>query len=350
MNFIYEILGTPLGWIIWLIYQVIHNYGLAIIIFTLLLKLVLLPVAIKQQKSSAKMGALQPKMAEINKKYAKNPQKRQEELMKLQQEFGYSPMKGCLPTLIQFAILFGIIDVVYKPLTHILRLSKDTIAQLTDIAGNISGTMASQQMSIISAVHSDPDKFSAVGADVIDKIQGLDLNFFGLNLGDTPSLVWPIILIPILACVFSFLQMFISMKMNPMGADGGNPAMGGSMKVMMVIMPLMSLWITFSVPVGVGIYWMFTYIIGIAQVILLNKLYNPKKLREEAIAEMEEKRKSSKKSVVKKEVIVDGEKVIEEKVLSQKELDRQRLAAARKRDAEKYDDEVYEEVTDEDLN
>ena len=119
MNLIYTILGTPLGWIIWAIYQVIHSYGWSLIIFTIILRLVQVPFAIKQQKSSARMGALQPKMAEINKGRRRIiRQKRQEELMKLQQEYGYNPMSGCLPMAIPFIILFGMIDVVYKPLTH----------------------------------------------------------------------------------------------------------------------------------------------------------------------------------------------------------------------------------------
>lgn len=345
MNFIYELFGTPLGYVIWAIYQVVKNYGVAIIIFTIILKVAMLPIAIKQQKSSAKMGAFQPRIAEINKKYAKNPQKKQEELTKLYEEEGYSPMKGCLPMLIQFVILFGIIDVVYKPLTHILHLSKDVIAKAAEIIGGNAGAM-NQQLKIVDAIQQDPSKFSELGQNVIDKVNSLDLNFLGLNLGSVPNWTSILIIIPILAGIFSFLQMFVSMKMNPMGETPG----AGSMKMMMFVMPIFSVWITFSVPVGVGIYWILTYVVGIGQVLLLNKLYNPKELREQAIAEMEERQKARKKPVVKKEIKKDekGNEVVVEETLSQKEINRRRLAEARKRDAEKYGEE-YVEVTDDDL-
>lgn len=254
-------------------------------------------------------------------------------------------MKGCLPMLIQFVILFGIIDVVYKPLTHILHLSKDVITKAAEIIGGNAGAM-NQQLKIVDAIQQDPSKFSELGQNVIDKVNSLDLNFLGLNLGSVPNWTSILIIIPILAGIFSFLQMFVSMKMNPMGETPG----AGSMKMMMFVMPIFSVWITFSVPVGVGIYWILTYVVGIGQVLLLNKLYNPKELREQAIAEMEERQKARKKPVVKKEIKKDekGNEVVVEETLSQKELNRKRLAEARKRDAEKYGEE-YVEVTDDDL-
>ena len=129
-----------------------------------------------------------------------------------------------------------------------------------------------------------------------------------------------------------------------MEAAGGA---GCSMKVMMYIMPIFSIWITCTVPAGVGSYWIISYLIGLVQVIVLNKFYNPKRLREEAKAEMEAKRKS-KKTTIKEEIKIDGETVVKEKQVSQKEWNRQRLAAARKADAEKYGEE-YIDVTDDDL-
>lgn len=107
MNFIYELFGTPLGWIMWLLYAVIKNYGICLILFTVLIKAALFPLSIKQQKSSAKMAVFTPKMTEIQKKYANNKQKQQEEMMKFYEEHGYNPMSGCLPLFIQFPILFG---------------------------------------------------------------------------------------------------------------------------------------------------------------------------------------------------------------------------------------------------
>lgn len=346
MNFIYEILGTPLGYIVWALYQVFRNYGISIIIFTVILRLCLVPLAIKQQKSTAKMGAFQPLIQEINKKYANNPQKKNEEIQKLYSEEGYSPMAGCLPMLLQFLVLFGIIDVVYRPLTHMLHLSNDLINQAVGILGGQSSMMS--QLLVVQDLQSSPEKYASLGQDFVQSVQGLDIHFLGLNLGVTPALTSITILIPIIAGVLSFLQIFISMRSNPMAS--GMPG-GASMKIMMFIMPLISLWITFTVPIGVGIYWITTYLFMTVQVLVLNKIYNPRELREQAIAEMEERRKKKKKKV-KKQVVVerkeDGTEQVVEKELTQKEIDRKRLAEARKRDAEKYGEE-YVEVTDEDL-
>lgn len=348
MNFIYELLGTPLGWIIWDIYQVIANYGVALIIFTVLLKLCMVPLAIKQQKSTAKMGAFQPLIQEINKKYAKNPQKKNEELQKLYAEEGYSPMSGCLPMLLQFVVLFGILDVVYRPMTHILRLSSDLISQACQIAG-LDPSNLYAQLNVIQQVQSDPSKFASLGNDFLNSVQSLDMNFLGMNLGNRPELLSFTIIVPILAGLFSFLQGFLSMKTNPTYV--ANAAGGGcAMKAMIYSMPLISIWISFTLPVGVGVYWITSYLFMTIQVLVLNKIYNPKELRDQAIKELEEKRKNRKKKVVQKVKAKDqnGKEVLTDQELTQKELDRQRLAAARKRDAEKYGEE-YVEVTDKDF-
>ncbi len=350
MSFIYEILGTPLGYIVWAIYQFIANYGIAIIIFTIILRLCLVPLAIKQQKSTAKMSAFQPLIQEINKKYAKNPQKKNEELQKLYTEEGYSPMSGCLPTILQFVVLFGIIDVVYRPMTHILHLSSDLINQAITIFCNATGQVQSTmtQLLVVQDLQADPSKYMSLGSDFVNSVQNLGMNFLGLNMGVTPEFASITVIIPILAGVFSFLQIFLSMKSNPTveGAPGGK-----MMKVMMFAMPLFSVWITFTVPIGVGIYWITTYIFMTVQVLVLNKIYNPQELREQAMAEMQERRKNKKKKVVVKQAVKkngSGEVTLDERTMTQKEIDRQRLAAARKRDAEKYGEE-YIEVTDDDL-
>ena len=127
-----KILGYPLGWIMYGIYNFCKSYGLSLIIFAILTKAILLPLNIKSQQSAAKMRALNPKLEKIKKSFSNNPQRIQEEQMKLQNEEGVNPMAGCLPALIQFPILFGIVDVVYKPLTHILRFSKETLSAAKD--------------------------------------------------------------------------------------------------------------------------------------------------------------------------------------------------------------------------
>ena len=121
IDFLYSIVGTPLGYIMWACYLLVNNFGLAIIIFTVIVKAATFPLFLKQQKNMAKSQLFTPKVREIQQKYRNNQQKQQEEMAKLQKE-GYNPMGGCGTMLLTFLILFGVIDVVYKPMTHMEHL------------------------------------------------------------------------------------------------------------------------------------------------------------------------------------------------------------------------------------
>ena len=134
MGFISELIGYPLGFVMWAIYQVFKNYGVSILLFTLVTRLVLFPLSVKQQKSSAAMVAFSPKLEKLKKQYANNPQKLQEEQMKLYAEEDINPMASCLPMIPQLLFLYGIFDVVYRPLTHILHITKAEVAALKEIA------------------------------------------------------------------------------------------------------------------------------------------------------------------------------------------------------------------------
>ena len=122
MNFFY-ILSGPLGYVMEWIYKLLPSYGWDIIIFTLLINIVKIPLQLSQQKSMAKMSAFQPMMMEIQTKYKDKPEKQQEEMLKLQQDYGYSPTAGCVPMLLNFLVMFGVIGVVYNPLERIFHIS-----------------------------------------------------------------------------------------------------------------------------------------------------------------------------------------------------------------------------------
>lgn len=353
-----NIIGYPLGWIMWLLYQVVKNYGVALILFTLVMKLLLFPLSVKQQKSTAKMSIMAPKQQELQKKYGNNKEKLNEEMMKLYQEEKYSPLSGCLPMLLQFVVLFGLIDVIYNPLEHILRFSNDIITQASEIVKGMADTVsaqatASQQLAIIAAVKADPAAFTAMGTEFIEKVSSINLNFLGLNLGEMPSWSWPIILVPLLSGItslgYTLYSSYIN-KQNNTTPDSGSG--GGMMKGMMYIMPVFSVFFAMQVPAGVGIYWTISNVLSFLQTLYLNHKYNPKEMIEAMQAEEEarkrEKKESRKEMQEKKE---QGEEIapeLEQKALSAKEINRRKLAAARRRDAEKYGEE-YVEVTDDDL-
>ena len=345
-----HILGVPLGWVMKFIYGFIQNYGLSIIVFTILVKLLMLPMAVKQQKSQAKMAVVQPQMLELQKRYANNQQKLQEELAALYAREGYNPSSGCLTLFIQFPIIMGLYDVIYKPLTHVLALGSETLTKATEIAtslGLLPEKLYSAEPYIISAVQNDPAAFEALGADIVSKIQNFDMYFLGINLGDTPTMAFnALLLIPILSFASQMLMTVISFRNNNTGSD--NPSMAG-MKATMYMMPFLSAWICFSVPAGVGMYWIVSSVLSLLQMVILNKFYNPKEMAEKARIESERRRELEKaERARRREEAKAGEAEAKRKALSQKEINRQKLAEARRRDAEKYG-EVYVEVTDKDL-
>ena len=142
-----ELLGKPLGWIMYWIYEVVNNYGLSIIIFTLITKIILFPTAYKQQLGTARMSLLNPKLNKIRKQYANNQQKMAEEQQKIYQEEGINPMGSCLPLIISMILLYGVLDVVYRPLSHILRISSGTLDAAKQI---ISRILSSVLISVLS--------------------------------------------------------------------------------------------------------------------------------------------------------------------------------------------------------
>lgn len=132
ITLIYSLIGTPLGYLLYFIYELgITNVGVAIIIFTFIVKLAMLPLSIKQQKNSAKSAIFAPKVREIQEKYRNNQEKYQEEMQKLQSQ-GYNPMNGCGSMILTFLLLFGVLDVVYKPMTHILHTEKTEIEDMIE--------------------------------------------------------------------------------------------------------------------------------------------------------------------------------------------------------------------------
>lgn len=361
MNAIYQVLGYPLGWIMWAFYHLTNNYGLSLLLFTIFTRVVLVPFAIKQQKSSLKMTMLKPQMTELQNKYKNNKEKLNEEMMKLYQKEGYNPMSGCLPLLIQMPILFGLIDVIYRPLRHIVRLSAEVITIGEGIAQQTLGLTGAKglntlQLAVIKGVQQTPELYSAMGPDAIAAIQSLKLNFWGMDLTTVPSVgmfreifsAWnPVILIPILSGLSALAMSIVTMRTSAASMD--NAAGAGSMKGMMLMMPVFSTVIAFSVPAGVGLYWFYSNIIAMAQSLLLNKFYNPKEMAEKARIEYEERQERERlERIEAKKLAKEGALEDKEKALTQKEINRRKLAEARKRDAEKYGED-YVEVTDEDL-
>ena len=192
-------------------------------------------------------------------------------------------MSGCLPLLIQFPILFGLINVVYNPLTHIIRLSKEVIEQGLEIARGMEDIIVNvsmPQISIIQGVKAQPELFSSLlSPEQIQRISNFNMSFLGIDLTAVPTMaINTLLIIPILSGVTSFLISIQSMKQTETTA-GEN---GGAMKGMMYIMPLFSLFFCFQVPAGVGLYWGISNVLSYLQSMYMNKKYNPQEMAEKA--------------------------------------------------------------------
>ena len=341
MDFIYKIIGYPLGWVMWFIYNFLgNNYVLSLLLFTVFTRLLMLPSTIKQQKNMVKNAMFKPKLDALQKKYGKNKEKYQEEMMKLYEKEGFNPMSGCGPMLIQFPILFGLIDVVYKPLTHILRLPAEAINKIIE-----ASELPAMRAEVWALGHMD--KLAEIVPEYMDKIQSMNMDFFGMNLGEQPTWAWNmLILIPILSGLTALISSFITTKFSSANMEGQGT---GMMKGMMLLMPIMSVWISFSVPAGVGLYWIFSNIISVIQTVVMHKIYDPQKIAAEQAAAEEQRKEDERQARI--EAKKEAQKARQEgradeigdEGLSQKEINKRKIAEARRRMAEKYGEEYVDE-------
>lgn len=358
----FSFIGIPLGWVMYYIDQFTHNYGITLILFSILVKICMIPLGIKQQKGMIVNARMQPKMKELQKAYGNNRQKYSEELQKLYDKEGFSPLSSCLPLAIQFPILLGMLDVIYYPIKHMLRLPEDVINQAIEIASSVlgSGGMSrySKEISVLTAIKTNPQPFfDGLGTDAASKIANFDFSMFGLFLGEQPSLTpgsrpiglyLALLAIPILSGITSLIMSLATRKST--GGAAADGQMAGMNNSMLIMMPMMSVWISFVVPAGVGIYWLISNVLSSIQAVVLNRVMNPAEAIANAKAEEEAARERERLERIeaKKKAKDQGGSEISEKNLSQKEINRRKLAEARRRDALKYGEE-YIEVTDEDV-
>lgn len=375
MNSLYDIIGVPFGYLMYLIYSLCHNYAFAIIIFTVVTKLLLFPVNYHTQKSSARMQLLNPKMEKLRKSFASNPQRLQEEQQKLYQQEGINPMGSCLPAFVQMFLLFGVIDVVYKPITHILHISKNIRQAAFNIAIQLDGSSAYDFKSLRSELvtmdqlNKHAEKFSGLAENFASRVNEFNEHYtiFGANLGKIPELhpeTWnteAIILfcIPFLAGLAQLAQSIYSQwyqkKHNP---DMPN---GGCMAVMMYLMPIMSVVWAFALPAGIGFYWIWSSLFSLLINFGLNQYFTPERTERINEKEKEKARIYAEKHPEKKtfmQRMLEQQAALEQQQnggsssggnkVSRSEMNRQnrdKIKEARKRMAEKYGEE-YDENDD----
>lgn len=333
LGFLAPILGIVMEWI----YRVIPNYGWTIILFTLVVKLLMFPLMLKQQKSTVRMAAFQPMMQEIQEKYKDDKERMNEELMKFQQEAGFSMTAGCLPMIVNMLVIFGLIEVVYRPMQYVLRIGTDVINQCVEIANaagaGLSATNVYVQNQLINLVKADPSAYAGVLGDSLQAVQNFQFTFLGVDLSITPGEAgW--ISVAIIFPILSVITM-IGVQIYSMKASGQK--LQGSMSAMYWVTGIMFAWFAFTVPIGFSLYYTTSNLLTWIQSIVMRKIFDPDKAKEQVRQEIEEKRKAKK---AKKKLVVkaaDGSSTTRE--VSQAEYDRIRLEAARRQDEELYQDE-----------
>ena len=293
---------VPFAWLVRLFYNLTNSYGVALILFTLVIKLIMLPFQMKSKKSMMRMSRVSGQMQELQKRYAKNQAKLQEEMQKLYEEEGVNPMSGCLWSLIPFPILIALYSIIRQPITHFMMLSKDvlqTVVQSAADAGvNLTNIVMMDKATGTPVLKDGLYQLASYGQiNLVKAVQEMGLstpegwfdmnyNFLGLDLTATPweyvknfTFTWAVIgviLIPILAGLSQFVFSKLTMKTQPQ-AD----AAGASMKSMMYMMPLMSVYITFIMPAALGVYWIAQSVFSLIQEAILNKTFSAKLSEEE---------------------------------------------------------------------
>ena len=298
-----DLVTVPFGWLLGQLYGLTSNYGIAMILFALVVQTVLLPMRAKAKKSTMKMSRLTPYMQEIQKKYANDPQKQNEMINKLYKDEGVSMGGGCLWSLVPMLILFPLFTVIREPITYILGESAEITAQIVEVIktnapalfeGSRNGGFYDQVIAA-SAISTYAAEISAAIPGIsAATLEGINFGFLGVNLGAIPNFsFWKweaynwanfgLFLIPIISASAQVLQMWISQKMNDSlvtdkngvqdKETAKNSQAAQTTKSMMITMPLMSLWIGFTVSAGLSIYWFIGGIYSTISDVIMTKKY-----------------------------------------------------------------------------
>ena len=300
-----QLLLTPFVWVLMLFYELFDNYGLALILFAVLVKVILFPLSIKAKRSMIQMNMLNGQMQKLQKMYGNNRDKYNLEVQKLYEREKVNPMGGCLWSMLPVLILFPLYAIIRQPLTYLMNLTPDVIAEVAQVVNWSTEAVAQgwireaadfvntgyNQLYLASLI--TPDNISAVQA-VAEGARVINFNFLGLNLAQMPQWqfwTWDVVdwahiglfLMPIVSAGSGLLFSLIMMKTNAVNKQSQNAAANSTNKTMLIISPLMSLWIGFAMPAGLSVYWISQNVLSMLQEFLAGKIL--KKDYEKAPAE-----------------------------------------------------------------
>lgn len=272
----FEFFANIFGYALNFIYNIVNNYGIAIIIFTIILKAIMIPMNLKQQKTMKKSAKIQVKSKEIQEKYGNDPVRMNQELMDLYKAENMSPFSGCLSSIIQFIVIISIFFVVSRPLTFMKHIDSDTINKYTQEITENNDNQRKNYMEI-AIIREKAQQ---------DENVNLNMNFLGLDLSDIPIenlYDWKVYIIPVLYVITSFISMKITSNMNGMNkkeenkveqkTDDGKEeiAMEEMNKTMARMAPIMSVSISMIAPLGLALYWFVSNILMIIERAITSK-------------------------------------------------------------------------------
>lgn len=279
----FDFFANTFGYVLNLLYNLLNNYGLAIILFTILIKIILLPISIKQQRTMKKSAKLQEQMKSIQFKYKNDPEKMNQEIMSLYKSENMSPMSGCLSSIIQLILLLSIFYLVKSPLTYMRKIPTENlnnyVKQMQDEGKNVNN------------VYPEIDIIREKGPE--NEEVRLNMEFLGLDLSEIPQQSmsdYRVYIIPGLYIISTFISMRLTTSMQAkakkkkdvieLDADGKPKADDSNEvdvamqtnKMMSWMMPIMSISIAFVAPLGLALYWLMSNILMIAERLVLNKI------------------------------------------------------------------------------
>ena len=379
-----DIIQVPFGYLLDWLYQLTSGYGWALILFSIIVKLVLMPATAKSKRSSMKMSRLTPRIQYLQKKYENDQQKQSEAIQALYKEEGVSMGGGCLWSLLPMLVLFPLYTVIRQPITYMLHESAETTAAIMDaikntiwpdlIAGNNNYY---EQLIAASRLSEIADQLKELVPAIQDRtLQGLNFNFLGIDLSAIPQYnifasdwVWDwahigAFLLPVLSAGSQMLTMLISQKVNnslvtnEKGVQDKeavkNSQANQTSKMMLYMMPVMTIFIGFGIPAALSLYWLIQSIVGTVADVFLTKKFRKEydaedqirlqKAMEEELAELEKERVRAERRAANPDGITEN---TSKKKLQQKQLREQETAKAAAKKEYNAKRGIVEEETEE---
>ena len=283
-------ISSLFGYLLNALYSVFNNYGIAIIVFSIILRIILIPITIKQQKSLKKSAELQEEMKEIQRKYKNNPEKLNQETIELYKREKLSPFAGCFSSIIQIVIILSVFWLVSQPLTYMKKLDANVINDYKTQLQQGGEQSTYTEIAVINKFGQEDERVS------------LNMDFLGLDLSKVPSSNlgdWKVYIIPALYVISSVLSIKINNVMNSKKkndkkaiTDGSNTniqnepseleAMEAMNKNMMYMMPLMSVFIAFIAPLGLALYWFISNVLVIIEKLIIDMYMKHKEEKQNA--------------------------------------------------------------------